>query len=124
MLKFQASVHGSDGAGAGPLAITFESVLAALESLPRLFIEPDGSFVWARSTADGQPWQVDGNLIDRGECLAYVELKGYCPEEQFDLLLTALGWPESKLVFQLPRQGALLDEMAFRRLAATAAGAI
>ena len=124
MLTFHASVHGSDDEGAGPLSTTFDSALAALECLPRLFIEPDGSFVWTSITVDGQAWQVDGNLIDRGDCLAYAELKGSCPEERFDMLLSALGWPEARLVFQLPQRGVLLDETAFRRLAATELGAI
>ena len=90
---------------------------------PRLFIEPDGSFVWTGEEA-GQSWQVDGNLIDRGDFLAYVELKGRCPEEQFDELLTASGWPQSPLEFQLPRRGVTLNEAEFRALATCDAGAI
>ena len=102
---------------------SFDVALAALTLLPRLFIEPDGSFVWAGDEL-GQPWQVDGNLIDRGDCLASVELKGRCPEEQFNDLLAACGWPALPLAFQMPRRGVTLDEAAFRELAATAAGAI
>jgi hypothetical protein len=124
MLKFQASIHGGDPAAAGPLAVTFEAAFESLESLPRLFIEPDGSFVWTGDTAHSARWQVDGNLIDRGDVLAYVELKGTCPEEQFKALLAALGWPEAKLSFQLPRRGAFLDEAAFRELATSDEGAI
>src|SRR4051812_40193066 len=42
-----------------PLAVTFEQVAAALEVLPRMFFEPDGSFVWV--SPDGEPhWQLDG----------------------------------------------------------------
>lgn len=88
-----------------------------------MFIEADGSFVW-RGEEKGEPWQVDGNLIDRGDVLAYVELKGFCPEPQFDELLRALGWPQTTLVFQLPRRGVFLSEEEFRRLAATGAGAV
>jgi hypothetical protein len=102
---------------------SFDAALAALALLPRLFIEPDGSFVWT-GDENGQPWQVDGNLIDRGDCLAYVELKGNCPEQQFDRLLAACGWPASPLAFQLPRRGVTLDEAEFRSLAATEAGAM
>ena len=51
----------------------------------------------------------DGNLIDRGDALAYVELKGHCPEEQFDRLLAAFGWPRATLAFHLPQRGVLLD---------------
>jgi hypothetical protein len=88
-----------------------------------LFIEPDGSFVWT-GEADGEPWQVDGNLIDRGDFLAYVELKGRCPEKRFNELLAAFGWPQSPLAFQLPRRGVTLNETEFRELAARSAGAV
>ncbi len=123
MLKFQISVHAIDLNAAG-ISVTFDQALAALEGLERLFIEPDGSFVWTGTSADGERWQVDGNLIDRGESLAYVELKGSCPERQFDRLLSALGWPEVGLAFQLQKRGVLLDEAEFRRLASTSEGAI
>lgn len=92
--------------------------------MPRLFIEPDGSFVWRGIGGDGSDWQVDGNLIDRGSVLAYVELQGCCPEPRFDELLTVLGWPEQRLVYQLPQRGIVLEERAFRSMAATDAGAI
>lgn len=121
MLRFQVCVHGEN---VGPLSVTFEQAFAALERLERLFIEPDGSFVWTGSSADGQPWQVDGNLIDRGDTLAYVELKGQCPSEPFDRLLAALGWPETKVAFQLSQRGVFVDETELRRLAATDEGAI
>ena len=123
MLKFQISVHASDRNAAG-LSATFDEALAALEQLDRLFIEPDGSFVWTGATAEGGAWQVDGNLIDRGDCLAFVELKGVCPEAQFDCLLSVLGWPWSGLAFQLQKRGVFLDEAEFRRLARTSEGAV
>jgi len=123
MLKFQISVH-AVGDSAEGMSVTFDQALAALKWFDRLFIEPDGSFVWTGATADGERWQVDGSLIDQGDCLAYVELKGTCPEEQIDQLLSALGWPEAGLVFQLQQRGALLDEAEFRRLASSAEGAI
>jgi hypothetical protein len=121
MLAFWVCIHGD--AAAAPLAVTYDVAAAELGKLPRLFIEPDGSFVLTGATQDGQPWQVDGNLIDRGDVLAYVELKGSCPSEQFDVLLRALGWPETPLTFQLLQRGVLLDESAFRQLAVTPEGA-
>jgi len=124
VLKFQVSIHGSNGDAASSLAVTFERTLAALERLARLFIEPDGSFVWTGTAADGGLWQVDGNLIDRGDVLAYVELKGQCPAERLDELLSALGWPDAPLAFQLLQRGICLDEAEFRRQAATDEGAI
>lgn len=121
MLKFTVSVLGlAEGAA---LPVTFDEALASLELLSRMFIEPDGSFVWTGDDG-GERWQVDGNLIDRGECLAYVELSGCCPESRFDEVLGALGWPESPLWFQLPRRGVTHSEAEFRQLAASDAGAV
>jgi hypothetical protein len=107
-----------------PLPVTFDQGTASLQLLERLFIEPDGSFVWTGSAGDGEPWQVDGNLIDRGDALACVELKGRCPEEQFDRLLAAFGWPRAMLAFHLPQRGVLLSEANFRALAASELGAV
>jgi hypothetical protein len=123
MLRFHVLVHGRSGEAAGPLGVTFDAAYEALAVLSRMFIEPDGSFVWTGVTIEGEAWQVDGNLIDRGESLAYVELKGHCPEAQFDMLLKALGWPGESLLFQLVEQGVLLEEESFRLLAAGGAAA-
>lgn len=98
---------------------TFEEASARLEALPRMFLEPDGSFVWTSSQSD-QAWQVDGNLYDRAERLAFIDLNGSCPAVDFDRLLSALGWPRSPLVFQLTREAVVLDEAEFRRYAASA----
>ena len=121
MLRFHCSIHG--GAPAAPLAVSFDAALAELALHPRLFIEPDGSFVWRGTSAEGAAWQVDGNLIDRGEVLDYVELKGACSGERLDEILRTLGWPTSRLTFQLPRHGVFLTEEEFRRQATTPAGA-
>ena len=125
LLRFVACIHwdadaASRHSGSG---VSFDSALSRLAVLPRFFIEPDGSFVWRGLTEDGQAWQVDGNLIDRGDMLDYVELKGACPSERLDDILRALGWPQTSITFQLPRQGVLLTEVEFRRQAATPAGA-
>jgi hypothetical protein len=123
MLRFQASIHGGKPAE-DSLSVSFDQAMSALEQFDRLFIEPDGSFVWTGHTEDGESWQVDGNLIDRGEFLAFVELKGRCPEAKFDMLLAALGWPAFRLTFQLSRRGIFVDEAEFRALAASETGAV
>lgn len=120
MLRFHASIVGSD---AELLTTTFDWSLVQLQQLPRMFIEPDGSFVWT-GEADGQRWQVDGNLIDRGDVLAYVDLAGRCPAERFDELLRAFGWPDAPLAFEITRQGLTLQELEFRALAESADGAV
>jgi len=124
MLTFHASIYGGPPENVRPLPITFDQATAVLQQLKRLFIEPDGSFVWTGADADGQPWQVDGNLIDQGDALAYVELKGRCPQEQFECLLATFGWPQSPLAFHLPERGAMCSETDFRQLAASKPGAV
>jgi len=94
---------------------SFDAALTALEQLPRMFAEPDGSFVWVGETPDR--WQVDGNLFDRGDELAYVSLSGACPAAEFDQLLRCFGWPEIELVFELTREGVYVDEATFREFA-------
>jgi len=97
-------------------ACSFEQSYTRLAALERMYCEPDGSFVWVSS--QGEPaWQVDGNLYDRNERLLFVDLKGTCPSEQFDRLLSALGWPGTPLMFQLTRDAIFLDEAQFRRYA-------
>jgi len=124
MLRFYVAILPLADAKKPKWAATFDKSLAALQQFDRLFIEPDGSFVWTGSLPDGTTWQVDGNLIDQGDCLAYVELKGCCPEFQLNQILTTLGWPDVPLVFELTRRGIVVAEDEFRRLAVTQAGAV
>jgi hypothetical protein len=116
LLRFNAILESAEPGE--PLTVTFDAVLSALEPLARMFIEPDGSFVWRGTTEDGKTWQLDGNLIDRGAALAHVELKGTCPSERLDEVLRTLGWPESTIAFQLPERGEILSEQEFRERAA------
>jgi len=97
--------------------VTFEEAAEALAQLDRMFVEPDGSFVW-RSNDSHLPWQVDGVLYDRCDRLWYVELKGECPPEELDRLLATFGWPEMALMFQLVREAVFVDEATFRAIAA------
>lgn len=99
-----------------PFAISFETASEALLALERMFLEPDGSFVWV-SAAQERPWQLDGVLYDRAERLLYVDLKGACTPANFDRLLEALGWPETPVMFQLVHEAVFLDEAEFRRYA-------
>ena len=99
-----------------PCACSFEEAADALSHLPRMYCEPDGSFVWV-SPYGQSGWQVDGNLYDRDGRLLFVDLKGSCPAESFDELLRALGWPTTPLLFQLVREAVFVEEPEFRRLA-------
>jgi hypothetical protein len=101
---------------ATPLPVSFEQASEALGKLERLYFEPDGSLVWVSS--QGEPaWQVDGNLFDRDGRLMFVDLKGTCPGEPFDRLISAFGWPATAIMFQLLREAVFLDEAEFRRFA-------
>jgi hypothetical protein len=102
--------------GRSTLARSFEEVAADLARLERMYVEPDGSFVWVSSRREAS-WQVDGNLYDHQERVRLVDVKGSCPIERFDELLAALGWPRTQLVFQLVRAAIFLDEAEFRRWA-------
>lgn len=97
-----------------PFAVTFEQAAEALGRLPRMFVEPDGSFVWV-SSRQAAAWQVDGVLYDRDQRLLYVDLQGRCPEWEFDQLLAAVGWPATPVMFLLVHEAAFLDEVEFRR---------
>jgi hypothetical protein len=112
MLYFHVIIQ----AASQPWSVTFDQAFAGLEQVAGVFIEPDGSFFRASRSGE-QTWQVEGNLYDQGPSLAYVEMKGCCPEEQLEELLRPLGWPEVALTFQMVREGTLLSEAEFRRAA-------
>jgi len=95
---------------------TFEAVAAALEQLPLLYFEPDGSFVWGKG-ADQDRWQVDGLLMDGGQQLQFVGLRGTCPNSALDQLLEAIAGSDARLLFQQTREGVLLSADEFRRFA-------
>ena len=97
---------------------SFDEVERRFAKLPRMCLEPDGSFVWVVETA-GQRHQVDGNLLDDGERLLNVELKAECDTATLDRLLEAFGWPSQQLLFQLVQYGVYLDEADFRQLRLT-----
>jgi len=107
---------------AEPLAAGFDETLARLERLERMYVEPDGAFVWTSSREEGR-WQVDGNLAERRGRVLLVDLRGSCPAQEFDRLLAACGWPEQPLMMQLVRPAVFLDEPTFRLHAAARAKA-
>ena len=106
-----------------PLAINFDEAFERLGRLERMFVEPDGSFVWT-SPREGLTWQVDGNAAEKDGRVLLIDLKGSCPPAEFERLLAACGWPREKLMMQLVRAAVFLDEPTFRRhaLARGAAG--
>ena len=103
-----------------PMGRSFEATQQHLDRIPRMLFEPDGSFVWTGSHDDDQAWQVDGVVYDRNGFVRCVEIKGLCPEQTFDLLLSAIGWPGTDLIFQLADEAVFIDEGEFRRFAISA----
>ncbi len=99
------------------MAVDFELATARLRQFPRMYVEPDGAFVWVAQRNES-PWQLEGCLYDRGDRVMYVDVAGTCPVERFDQLLTGFGWPASELVFQLRQYAVYLDERELRRFAA------
>lgn len=95
-----------------PAGVTFDEAAARLAALPRLYFEPDGSFVWVDS--DGaRRWQLDGQLNDRGKQLDHVELKGSCTAAACAALLACFGWPNEALRYFAVAAGAELSHDEF-----------
>lgn len=102
---------------AAAFGLSFEEAAERLAQLPRMYVEPDGSFVWV-SSKDELRWQVDGQLFDRNGRLLMVDLKGSCTEAWFKELLGAFGWPATDVMFELTREAVFVGEREFRRYAA------
>ena len=99
---------------ADPFQISFEEIAEQLAAFDRLFLEPDGSFVWR---GDKRGWQIDGLLFDHLDQVRYIELKGWCPEQSFRRITSLLRQRrETRLVVQLFRQATLLEASEFHRL--------
>ena len=96
-----------------PLPIVFDDVLNQLNTLPRLYAEPDGSFVWT-SSQENISWQVNGNLYERNDRVLFVELKGSCPTSEFDQLLACFLQDEKACVVQLTRPAVFVTPEIFR----------
>jgi hypothetical protein len=89
-----------------PLPLTFDEAYANLARLPRLFIEPDGAFLWMGLDPSGREhWRLDGCLYDSGKQLQYVELKGHCPSSIWSDLTSALAATNANAMVQLVRSG-------------------
>ncbi|MDC0937265.1 hypothetical protein OAS39_13350 [Pirellulales bacterium] len=98
------------------LPVSFEDAVARLQQLPRVDAEPDGFFTFS-GTSEGVTWQVSGHLFDFDERLHRVELHGECRVADFESLLQCITTADTELVFELVREGILLDTRGFLRLA-------
>lgn len=93
-----------------PLGVTFDATLEFLAALPRLYIEPDGSFIWL-SDDGADEWKIDGQLNDSPGGLMTVELKitGRRPWPGLESVLHSVDWPRQAIAFEMVRQGIYLD---------------
>lgn len=94
------------------MGVSFEAAVEQLSRLRRLFVEPDGSFVWRAASG-----QIDGNLFDRGGRLLYAELKGVCDQSDFEAILSALGHSDVPLMIQFVRHAEYVDVAEFQHSA-------
>jgi hypothetical protein len=91
------------GPSKGPLPTSFEQAQERLTALPKLYFEPDGSFVWS---LDQGRQQVFGMIYDAAGCIQYSELRGTCHLATWRRVVEALtgGISSGCEVFGLPNQ--------------------
>jgi len=99
-----------------PLSITFDKAASRLEAFPWLHFELDGSFVWVSPQGAASPWQIDGNLYDRGDSLGHVEVKGNCLSIQLVALLDVFRGHKSPLLIEIVKHGVFVSESDLRQL--------
>jgi len=95
-----------------PFPFSYEELERRLSRLPRMFCEPDGSFVWVGPAA--RQWQLDGLIVDDGRSVVHLELKGHCCLPVWQQLLQQLDWPARPLMVQVVQAGLFLAEEVFR----------
>jgi len=94
--------------------LTYEAFAETLSQVPRLFLEPDGSFVWVSN--EDPSHRISGQITDDGSRVLYLELRGRCCWEELAVVVKILGWPEVRLAFQLLPEAMLVKEIQFRAL--------
>jgi hypothetical protein len=99
-----------------PFSISFETATQRLADLPRMFLEPDGSFVWVSADGAEPAWQLDGVLNDRACRVISVEIKGTCSRRPFEQMLSIFDWPATPLLIQLVQTAVFLEVAEFFRL--------
>lgn len=93
----------------------YETLASKLAEIPRLYIEPDGSFVWVSSEDESR--RISGQITDDGSRVCYLELRGLCLwSDLTTVLLSSLGWPATTLAFQLMPESLLVTEDQFREV--------
>lgn len=101
------------GPGRGPLETSFEAAAERLESLEKLYFEPDGSFVWTR---DAGRQQIFGMLYDAGGQIQYIDLRGTCEIEMWSELIIAIRENGRNLTVISLVDGSMQDLQSFEAM--------
>ena len=96
MDRYHIHLYGPDR---GPLPDDFETVAGRLETIDRLYFEPDGSFV---CSADGPRGQAFGMVYDAAGRVQYVEIRGSATAGTFGRIVAACGASDDATVVRLP----------------------
>ena len=84
---------------AKPFSVTFEELMAQMETFEFMFVELDGSFVWrgfmdsesGTSTAPTPVWQIDGVIGEQMGAVAEIDCKLQFENSARDSIVSALG---------------------------------
>lgn len=81
--------------------MSWESALERLSRLPRMFVEPDGSFLWNGDDKFIGHWQLEGTVYDDGRVVRTVELLGHCSLDNWQTFLEAFETTCSSIIIEL-----------------------
>lgn len=94
----------------GPLRISLEKAQANLQRLARMFVEPDGSFLWTgQDDVGGLHWQLEGTAYDDGRVVRYIDLRGQCPPAQWQEFLAAFEESTASVTLELLDRNLIVD---------------
>ena len=101
------------------MPVSFEEMQQELLAKTHCDCEPDGFFL-VTGHEEGAFWRLNGHMHEfqpegsDDPMMHRVELNGECPEEVLDQVLSTMGWPDSKLAFELVQEGISLGEQSLR----------
>lgn len=90
-IRLYGRFQGASPQAGVPLKVSWETAFDQLAQLPRMFAEPDGSFLWSGHDVALGDWQLEGTLFDDGQVVRRIELVGNCSRDNWERFLGALG---------------------------------
>jgi hypothetical protein len=101
-----------------PLRIPLETALARLEAYERMFVEPDGSFLWTGEATtlslpedargQHQRWQLEGTIYDDGQVVRYIDVLGDCPLLAWQAFLAAFDESLASVTLELVEENLIV----------------